>query len=95
MCDVLKLPRSTYYDKAKEQDHSEDELAAAILEIFQKSRHNDGTRKIKHELKKLGIITSRRRIGRIMKKAGWYQTIQLPSLSPMWINAMNQKWKTC
>jgi len=50
MCDVLQLPRSTYYYEVKEKSNAEDELTAAILEIFQKSRKNYGTRKIKHEL---------------------------------------------
>ncbi|ASS89183.1 hypothetical protein A3Q35_17605 [Aeribacillus pallidus] len=50
MCDVLQLPRSTYYYEVKEKRNAEDELTAAILEIFQKSRKNYGTRKIKHEL---------------------------------------------
>ena len=56
--------------EAKEKSNAEDELTAAILEIFQKSRKNYGTRKIKHELEKLGMIASRRRIGRIMKENG-------------------------
>lgn len=70
MCDVLQIPRSTYYYEAKEQEKSEDELSAAIIEIFHKSRQNYGTRKIKVELKKQGLIVSRRRIGRIMKQNG-------------------------
>jgi transposase InsO family protein len=68
MCDVLQLSRSTYYYEAKEQSNAEDELTAAVLEIFRKSRQNYGTRKIKHELEKLGMIASRRRINRIMKE---------------------------
>ncbi|XJZ27647.1 IS3 family transposase [Bacillota bacterium Lsc_1132] len=68
MCDVLQLSRSTYYYESKEQSDTEDELTEAIKDIFQKSRQNYGTRKIKPELKKLGIIASRRRIGRIMKE---------------------------
>ena len=41
---------------------------ADIVEIFRRSRNNDGTRKNKHELKKMGQQVSRRRIGRIMKQ---------------------------
>ena len=51
MCYVLQLTRSTYYYEEKEQSKSEDELTAAIIDIFHKSRQNYGTRKIKHELK--------------------------------------------
>ncbi|CAM3815616.1 hypothetical protein GCM10009865_51960 [Aeromicrobium ponti] len=70
MCEVLQLPRSTYYYETKEQSKSEDELTATVIDIFHKSRQNYGTRKIKHELKKLGIVVSRRRIGRIMEENG-------------------------
>jgi len=70
MCDVLQIPRSTYYYEAKEQDKQDDLLTNAIIEIFHKSRQNYGTRKIKRELKKKNIIASRRRIRRIMKENG-------------------------
>jgi len=51
MCDVLQLSRSTYYYEEKELSKVDEELTAAIIEIFHKSRQNYGTRKIKHELK--------------------------------------------
>lgn len=70
MCDVLQLSRSTFYYVAKESYNQKDENTAAIIEIFHKSRQNYGTRKIKHELEKIDIIASRRRIGRIMNKNG-------------------------
>lgn len=82
MCDVLQLSRSTYYYEAKEQSNAEDELAAAILEIFRKSRQNYGTRKIKHELEKLGMIASRRRIGRIMKENGLVSNYTVAQFKP-------------
>jgi putative transposase len=82
MCDVLQLPRSTYYYEAKEQSKSEDELTSAIIDIFNKSRQNYGTRKIKHELKKLGIVASRRRIGRIMKKNGLVSKYTVAQFKP-------------
>ncbi|AIM16732.1 transposase [Bacillus sp. X1(2014)] len=82
MCDVLQLPRSTYYYEAKEQSKSEDELAFAIIDIFNKSRQNYGTRKIKHELKKLGIVASRRRIGRIIKKNGLVSKYTVAQFKP-------------
>lgn len=82
MCDVLQLPRSTYYYEAKEQSKSEDELTAAIIEVFHKSRQNYGTRKIKHELKKLGMVVSRRRIGRIMKENGLVSKYTVAQFKP-------------
>ena len=64
---VLEIPRSTLYykNKAKKADIK---LESEILRIFRESRNIYGTRKINEELKKLGIITSRRKISRIMQK---------------------------
>lgn len=52
MCDVLQIPRSSYYYQVKkcEDDarHVEEaELQQAIYVIFKKSRDNYSTRKIK------------------------------------------------
>jgi transposase InsO family protein len=69
MCKVLQIPRSTYYYEAKERK-SEDDVTGDIIEIFHKNRKAYGTRKIKVELHKRGIIVSRRGIGRIMKDQG-------------------------
>ncbi len=82
MCDVLQVSRSTYYYEAKEQSKSVDELTAAITDIFHKSRQNYGTSKIKHELKKLGIVSSRRRIGRIMKENGLVSKYTVAQFKP-------------
>ncbi|SFL82714.1 Integrase core domain-containing protein [Salibacterium qingdaonense] len=70
MCDVLQIPRSTYYYEAQIRDDQDEELAARIVEIFKNSRNIYGQRKIKKELEKLGWTVSRRRIGRIMKEQG-------------------------
>jgi len=82
MCEVLQLSRSTYYYEAKEPSKSENELTAAIINIFHKSRQNYGTRKIKHELKKLGIVSSRRRIGRVMKENGLVSKYTVAQFKP-------------
>lgn len=66
MCRVLQLPRSTYYYESK-QKLDDSSLVTTIVDIFKSSRNNYGTRKIKKELVKKGMIVSRRRIGRIMK----------------------------
>ncbi len=68
--------------RSKRKSNAEDELTAAILEIFQKSRKNYGTRKIKHELEKLGMIASRRRIGRIMKENGLVSNYTVAQFKP-------------
>src|SRR5699024_363033 len=70
MCDVLQIPRSTYYYKVKERENNDDEITKLIVQIFQDSRNIYGQRKIKKELYKLGHQVSRRRISRIMKEQG-------------------------
>src|SRR5699024_1225885 len=70
MCDVLEIPRSTYYYEAKDRENQDEELTDLIVDIFKKNRNIYGQRKIKKELAKLGWTVSRRRIGRIMKEQG-------------------------
>ena len=69
MCKVLQIPRSTYYYELNKQtvDDSEDVISHKVVEIFNANRQCFGTRRIKHELNRLGFKISRRRIGRIMK----------------------------
>lgn len=87
MCDVLDIPRSTYYYqmslREKDVQHQqEQELMAAIESIFKASRNNYGTRKIKVELKKQGLIVSRRKIGRIMKRLGLISNYTVAQFKP-------------
>lgn len=77
MCDVLNIPKSTYYYHAevcgKRALKTEDnEISKEIARIFKESGNNYGTRKIKKELSKLPEPkhVSRRRIGRLMKGLG-------------------------
>ncbi len=75
MCDVLQIPRSTYYFHLKKREDNERQAEEADLQeriytIFKQSRNNYGTRKIKKELEKQDKIVSRRRIGQIMKYLG-------------------------
>ena len=81
MCKVLQLPRSTYYYEVKERV-SEDDITSEVIEIFQASRQNYGTRKIKFELKKRGKIVSRRRIGRIMNEQGLVSSYTVAQFKP-------------
>jgi len=81
MCEVLQIPRSTYYYEAKERA-AEDDITTDVIEIFQASRQNYGTRKIKVELKKRSHIVSRRRIGRIMKEHGLVSTYTVAQFKP-------------
>jgi len=82
MCEVLQIPRSTYYYESKIRDNQDDELIVLILDIFKKSRNVYGQRKIKKELEKLGWIVSRRRIGRIMKEQGLVSKYTIAQYKP-------------
>jgi transposase InsO family protein len=81
MCRVLKVNRSTYYYEAKPQaiDNSIEE---AVVKIFNDNQRVYGTRKIKVELKKLDILASRRRIGRLMKKNGLVSVYTVAQYKP-------------
>lgn len=69
MCRVLNVNRSTYYYESRPRP-IDNLVEEAIIKIFENNRRVYGTRKIKVELKKLGMVVSRRKIGRLMKKNG-------------------------
>ncbi|MEK3886373.1 IS3 family transposase [Bacillus sp. FSL K6-3431] len=81
MCDVLTIPRSTFYYEPIEKP-PEDELVEQIRSIFISSRSNYGTRKIKVELEKLGFVVSRRRIGRTMREQGLVSNYTVAQFKP-------------
>ncbi|MDV7679135.1 IS3 family transposase, partial [Erysipelothrix rhusiopathiae] len=67
MCKYLNVARSAIYSyrpKIKEFDHFEDE----VIDVFYKSHSIYGSRKIRAELQRKRINTSRRSISRIMRK---------------------------
>ena len=73
MCRFLGITRSLVYyhlnkEESKDSLKTEELLEETIKEIFRKSKNTYGSRKIKVELQEKGIITSRRKICRIMKK---------------------------
>lgn len=81
MCKVLNVLRSNYYSEAKSKKN-ETQLVAYIIEIFRRSRNNYGTRKIRNELRDLGQVVSRRRIGRIMKQEGLVSNYTIAQFKP-------------
>lgn len=81
LCKVLNIPRSTYYYEAKRK-RDETALTAAVKDIFIRSRHNYGSRKIKKELAKQDTAVSRRRIGRIMKREGLVSSYTVTQFRP-------------
>lgn len=69
MCRKLGIPRSLVYYRRKTRK-VDSKLENAVIRIFNDSKSNYGSRKIKVELKKENIIASRRKIRRIMDKYG-------------------------
>ena len=69
MCAVLKVSRNRYYYKEKEPK-DETALEEAVQTAFEENRSLYGSRKLKKVLSKKGVILSRRKICRIMKRRG-------------------------
>ncbi len=67
MCKALDLPRSTFYYNPTPRK-PDTVFENTVIAIFRKSRNNYGTRKIKKELQKAGMLASRNRIKNAMKK---------------------------
>ena len=68
MCEVLQIPRSTYYYEARERNDQEEELTRLIVEIFKNSRNIYGQRKIKVELANLGWLVFLNQLKYIVNK---------------------------
>lgn len=82
MCEVLQIPRSTYYYEEKIRDNLDEELTRLIIEIFRSSRNIYGQRKIKKELEKQDWHVSRRRIARIMNEQGLVSKYTVAQFKP-------------
>ncbi len=74
MCQVLKVSRSCFYDwltRSQTAREKENEvLIGHLKDLFQEGRRTYGTRRLKKRLADMGYTVSRRRIGRLMKRAG-------------------------
>jgi len=74
MCDVLDVPRSTYYDSLHKtisnRDRENNELTQRITEIHKESKERYGAPKIHHLLEEEGYKVSIKRVQRLMKAAG-------------------------
>ena len=69
MCKVLQVSRSCYYRWLSIEKQDDTKLNELIEDIFEESKKTYGTRRIKRELTQTyGIIVSRRRVGKIMRK---------------------------
>lgn len=76
MCRILRIARSTYYyESIKSAD--ETELEDAVEAVFNQNRKVYGSRKIKVTLERQGVILSRRKISRIMKKRNLFSAYSI------------------
>lgn len=69
MCRILRISRSGYY-KHQESISRVDDHRELVTKIFLGNQRAYGTRRIKEECMRQGVIISRRRIARIMKSEG-------------------------
>src|SRR5690625_2268240 len=73
MCDVLDVPRSTYYQSLNKTisnlERENNKLTKRIIEIHNDSNKRYGAPKIHHLLNEEGYLVSLKRVQRLMKKA--------------------------
>lgn len=81
---MLKCPRATYYRyrKNKGKRKTKDNLTDLVIEIFNNSKGNYGSRRIKAELANRGIVASRRRIRSIMIDNFLFSSYQVAYFKP-------------
>lgn len=74
MCEALDVSRSGYYSHKNAlptlRQNQDERLTKLIIKSFYESDRNYGTERIQRDLRDWGENVSRRRIGRLMKKAG-------------------------
>src|SRR5690625_7589188 len=85
MCDVLDVPRSTYYQSLNRtisnRERENNELSNRIIEIHNDSDKRYGAPKIHYLLEKEGYQVSIKRVQRLMKKAA-IQSITVKKFRP-------------
>ncbi|MFN7834794.1 MAG: IS3 family transposase [Burkholderiaceae bacterium] len=74
LCEVMQVSRSGYYKWLKEKGGkramSDETALGHIREVFAKSRQTYGRRRVTRRLRKMGIVISEKRVGRLMREAG-------------------------
>ena len=82
MCKMLNVSRSSvYYQSTKQEDSTLDDM---VKKIWKDSKKTYGTRNIKLDLYDIyGLIVSRRRISRVMKRLGIKSVYTTKSFKPM------------
>ena len=76
MCETLGVSRSGFYEWLHSHPSKRmletQMLCEKIKELFEESEQTYGSRRIRLELKKIGYMISRRRVGKLMKLLGLY-----------------------
>ena len=70
-CDLLGVPRSSYYHKPKRKISLLDELLMQAIDRIYMAEPTYGSRSIRNELKKLGYGVGRKRVQRLMRVMDW------------------------
>lgn len=74
LCRILKVSRSGYYDwkdrPLSKRARENADLTEQIVEIHERSRETYGYPRVHAELRALGVRCSRKRVARLMRKAG-------------------------
>src|SRR5699024_12112865 len=74
MCEVLEVPRSTFYQSLNKtisnHERENNELTKEIIAIHKESKQRYGAPKIHQVLLKKGYKVGQNRVQRLMKKAG-------------------------
>lgn len=93
MCRKLGISRGAYYYEVKRKE-SEAIVEEAVIESFTRSRNSYGARRIKDDLKDLGLTVSRKKIRRIMLKFNFVSSYTTLKFKPLAASKNEQKIDT-
>jgi len=80
-CELLAVPRSSYYHKPKRTVSLLDEMLMQAIDRIYMEEPTYGSRRIRDELRKLGYKVGRRRVQRLMRTMGIEPIYPKPRLS--------------
>ena len=74
MCELLELPRSTFYARRNHspsaRDRADTALLVTIRDIYQRSRGTYGVPRVYGQLRRNGVRVARSRVARLMRADG-------------------------
>lgn len=80
-CELLAVPRSSYYHKPKRQVRLLDEMLMQAIDPIYMEEPTYGSRRMGEELRKLGYDVGRKRVQRLMRTMGIKPIYPKPRLS--------------